>query len=52
MSVAIKVTNLSKSFKLHTDKPKTLKERLVLRKSIGLTKKEVLKNIDLEINHL
>lgn len=47
--IAIKVTNMTKSFKVYYDKPNTLKERIVF---FNKTKKEirtVLKNINIEI---
>lgn len=51
MSLAIKVENLYKSFKLHSDKPRTLKERLVFGSKSKSDSREVLKNINIEINH-
>ncbi len=51
MSLAIKVSNLHKNFKLHSDKPQTLKERLVFGGKSKTDRREVLKNIDIEINH-
>lgn len=51
MSVAIKVENLHKSFKLHSDKPRTLKERFVFGSKSKSDYREVLKDINLEIKH-
>ncbi len=51
MSLAVKVENLDKSFKLHSDKPKTLKERLVFGGKSKTDSRQILKNINLEINH-
>ncbi len=46
---AIEVKNLSKSFKLNSDKPRTLKEKLIFSKNNKIDYVEVLKNINLEI---
>lgn len=46
---AIKVTNVSKSFKLYYDKHNTLKEKIVFWKNKKTEMHEVLKNIDLNI---
>lgn len=48
-NVAIKVENMSKSFKLFYDKPSTLKERLVFWNKKKSETRTVLSNIDLEI---
>ncbi len=50
MAIAISVKDVYKTFKLHLDKPKTLKERLVFRKNSALGKAEILRGINLEIN--
>ena len=47
--IAIKVRNLYKSFKLNSDKPHTLKERLVFGRKNKKEYREILKNIDLDI---
>ena len=47
--LAIKVENLTKSFKLYYDKPNTLKERLVFWKNKKIDHRVVLKDIDLDI---
>ena len=47
--IAIKVRNMSKNFKLNSDKPHTLKERLVFGKKNKKEYREILKNIDLDI---
>lgn len=46
---AIKVDNVTKSFKVFYDKPSTLKERLVFWNKKKAENREVLKNIDIEI---
>lgn len=46
---AIRVRNLYKSFKINTDKPRTLKERLVFSNKNKTEKIEILKNINLDI---
>lgn len=46
---AIEVVNMSKNFKLHYDKPTTLKERLVFWNNKKSEERTVLKNINLEI---
>ena len=46
---AIKVTNVSKSFKLYYDKHNTLKEKIVFWKNKKTEMHEVLKNINLNI---
>lgn len=51
MSLAIIIKNMSKSFKLHSDKPRTLKERFVFSKNSKVDSREVLKNINIEIKH-
>ena len=47
--VAIKVTNMTKTFKLYSDKPNTMKERLVRGFKSKNEIHTVLKDIDLEI---
>lgn len=47
--IAIKVTNMTKYFKLYTDKPNTLKERIVRGWKSKTEVHTVLKNINLEI---
>jgi ABC-type polysaccharide/polyol phosphate transport system ATPase subunit len=47
--IAIKVTNMTKSFKLYSDKPNTMKERLVRGFKNKNEVHTVLKNINLEI---
>lgn len=47
---AIEVRNMSKSFKIQYDKPKTLKERLVFWNRSKAQYHEVLKNINLDIH--
>lgn len=47
---AIKVTNMTKTFKLYSDKPNTLKERLVRWNKNKTEVRTVLKDIDLTIN--
>lgn len=46
---AIEVKNLSKSFKLNSDKPRTLKEKLIFSRKNKVDYVEVLKNISLDI---
>lgn len=46
---AIQVKDMSKVFKLYSDKPNTLKERLVFWKRNKVEKREVLKNINVDI---
>ena len=46
---AIRVNNLYKSFKLNSDKPRTLKERLVFSRKNKTDKITILKNINLNI---
>lgn len=46
---AIKVINMTKKFKIYSDKPSTLKERLVFWKKNKVEERVVLKNIDLKI---
>ena len=46
---AIKVENVTKSFKLYSDKPNTLKERLVRGKKNKIEIHTVLKNVNVEI---
>lgn len=48
-NVVIKIRNMSKSFKVFSDKPSTLKERLVFWKKNKTEEREVLRNIDLDI---
>ncbi len=48
-NIAIKVKNMYKSFKLNSDKPHTLKERLVFGKKNKKEYREILKNINLDI---
>lgn len=45
---AIEIKNMEKSFKVATDKPETLKERIVFRKNKVETR-QILKNINLKI---
>ena len=47
--IAIKVTNMTKTFKLYSDKPNTLKERIVRGWKNKPEIRTVLKSIDLEI---
>ncbi len=51
MSLAVKVTNVSKEFKVHTDKALTLKERLVFGRKNRVNYRTVLKDIDLDVKH-
>ena len=46
----IKVINMSKKFKLESDKPRTLKERLVFGRKNKTTYREILKNINVNIS--
>ena len=46
---AIRIRNLYKDFKLNSDKPMTLKERLLFFKRNKVEKVHILKNIDLDI---
>lgn len=46
---AIKVTDMTKKFKIYSDKPSTLKERLVFWKKNKTEERIVLKNINLKI---
>ena len=46
---AIRVKNLYKDFKLNSDKPRTLKERLIFSKKNKVDKITILKNINLNI---
>ncbi len=48
-NTAIKVTNMTKTFKLYSDKPNTLKERLVRGRKSKVEVRTVLDNINLEI---
>ena len=48
--IAIKVTNMTKTFKLYSDKPNTLKERIVRGWKNKVDVITVLKNIDITIN--
>lgn len=48
-SIAIRLNNVSKEFKLVYDKPFTLKERLVFWNKTKVGKHQVLKNINLDI---
>ena len=48
-NVAIEVNNVTKNFKLYSDKPNTLKERLVRGKKNKTTIRTVLKDINVEI---
>ncbi len=48
--VAIEVKNMTKTFKLYSDKPNTLKERIVRGKKNKIEVRTVLKNINLQIN--
>lgn len=47
--IAIKVTNMTKTFKLYSDKPNTLKERFVRGRKNKTEVRTVLKDINLEI---
>lgn len=47
--IAIKVKNMYKSFKLNSDKPHTLKERLIFGKKNKKDYREILNNINLDI---
>ena len=47
--IAIKIKNLYKDFKLNSDKPRTLKEKLIWSKNNKVEKLTILKNINLEI---
>lgn len=47
---AIKVTNMSKHFNVYSDKANTLKERIIFWTRNKNEKKQVLKNINIEIN--
>ena len=49
-NIVIKVTNMSKRFKLNSDKPHTLKERLVYGRKNKKGYRDILKSIDLEIS--
>ena len=49
-NVAIKVTNMTKTFKLYTDKANTLKERIVRGWKNKTEVRTVLSNINLTIN--
>lgn len=49
MKHAIKVDNMTKQFKIHSDKPITLKERLLHLKNNKVEKRTVLENINLNI---
>lgn len=51
MSIAIKVENVEKKFKIHSDKPTTLKERLVFGNKSQVNYNKVLKGVDLSIDH-
>lgn len=48
-NIAIKVENMTKTFKLYSDKPNTLKERLVRGRKNKTEERIVLNNINLEI---
>ena len=48
-NIAIKVTNMTKSFKVFYDKPSTLKERLIFWNKKSTEIRTVLNNINLEI---
>ncbi|MBR3660495.1 MAG: ABC transporter ATP-binding protein [Bacilli bacterium] len=47
--VAIRIRNLYKDFKLNSDKPRTLKERLIWSKNNKVERLTILKNINLDI---
>ena len=47
--VVIRIKNLYKDFKLNSDKPRTLKERLIRSKKNKVEKLTILKNINLDI---
>ena len=46
---AIRIRNLYKDFKINTDKPRTLKERLLFFKRNKVERITILKNINLDI---
>ena len=46
---AIQVRNLYKSFKLNSDKPRTMKEKLLFSNRNKVERIEILKNINLDI---
>ena len=48
--IAIDVNHVTKTFKLYSDKPQTLKERLVRGWKNKTEERTVLKDINLEIN--
>ena len=48
-NTVIKVINMSKSFKLNSDKPHTLKERLVYGRNNKKEYRQILKNINIDI---
>ena len=48
-NIAIKVSNMTKQFKVYYDKPKTLKERLVFWKNNKVERRTILDDINLEI---
>ena len=48
-NIVISVKNVSKTFKIYSDKPSTLKERLVFWNKNKTEYHEVLKNISLDI---
>ena len=47
--IVIKIRNLYKDFKLNSDKPRTLKEKLIRSKSNKVERISILKNINLDI---
>ena len=47
--IVIKIRNLYKDFKLNSDKPRTLKERLIRSKNNKVERLTILKNINLDI---
>ena len=48
---AIEVRNLYKSFKLNSDKPRTIKEKLLFSNRNKVERIEILKNINLDIEN-
>ena len=48
--IVIKVVNMSKDFKLNSDKPHTLKERLVYGRKNRKEYRQILKNINIDIH--
>ena len=48
--IVIKIRNLYKDFKLNSDKPRTLKEKLIRSKNNKVERITILRNIDLDIH--